>query len=75
VGLGFLCSRRGRFLGWIPCSSAHDSILGIKAIALDVAYKNQLYESRTINDNIRPVVNGTWDTALHAGVFNVRFKF
>jgi long-chain fatty acid transport protein len=71
VGMGFLCSGQGRFFGWIPCTSN----VGLKAIGLDLAYKNQLYESRTITNNNRPVVNGTWDTALHAGVFNVRFKF
>lgn len=75
VGVGLLCSGHGRFLGWIPCSTGHNSVFGVKAIGLDIAYKNQLYESRTITNNARPVVNGTWDTALHAGVFNVRFKF
>ena len=73
IGIGLLCSGQGRFLGWIPCKSS--GILGVKAIGLDVAYKNQLYDSRTIANNIRPVVNGTWDTTLHAGVFNVRLKF
>lgn len=75
VGLGFLCKDQGRFLGWIPCGGPDGGPLGIRGIGFDVAYKNQLYESRTITNNFRPVVNGTWETALHAGVFNLRFIF
>jgi len=75
VGLGFLCKGQGRFLGWIPCGGPNGGPLGIKGIGFDVAYKNQLYESRTITNNQRPVVNGTWETTLHAGVFNLRVNF
>lgn len=71
VGLGFLCQGQGRFLGWIPCRG----LMGIEGIGFDVAYKNQLYESRTITNNHRPVVNGTWETTLHAAVFNLRVNF
>ncbi|MGH7230453.1 MAG: OmpP1/FadL family transporter [Nitrospiraceae bacterium] len=75
VGLGMLCKGRGRFLGVVACSTSSTRGFGIKAIGLDVAYKNQLYESRTIANNIRPVVNGTWETVLHAGVLSLRLNF
>lgn len=75
VGLGFLCKDRGRFLGIIKCNTPLLGPVGIKGIGLDVAYKNQLYESRTITNNLRPVINGTYDTILHAGVLNLRINF
>ena len=75
VGLGLLCTGRGRFLGLVTCSTPPARGFGIKAIGLDVAYNNHLYESRTIAGNIRPVVNGTWETVLHAGVLSVRLNF
>lgn len=75
VGLGFLCKGQGRFLGFLNCDTPVLGPVNVRAIGLDVAYKNQLYESRTITDNLRPVVNGTWDTVLHAGVLNLRINF
>jgi long-chain fatty acid transport protein len=74
VGLGFMCKGEGHFLGWIPCSGSGEGF-GIKGIGFDVAYKNQLYDSRTITNNQRSVVNGTWETVLHAAAFNLRINF
>lgn len=75
VGLGFLCRGDGRFLGFVKCQSPVLGPISIKGIGLDVAYKNQIYESRTITNNLRPVVNGTWETILHAGVVSLRMIF
>lgn len=75
VGLGFLCKGQGQFLGFIKCQSPLLGPVSIKGIGLDLAYKNQLYESRTITNNLRSVVNGTWETTLHAGVMSLRINF
>ena len=70
VGLGLLCKGEGQFLGFVKCGNALT-----KGIGLDIAYKNQLFESRTITNNNRPVFIGTYDTILHAGVLNLRLLF
>jgi long-chain fatty acid transport protein len=75
AGLGFLCKGKGSFLGLVKCDSSEMGFLGVKGIGLDVAYKNQFYESRTIDNDVRPVINGTWQTTLHAGMLNVRIMF
>ena len=75
VGLGFMCKGQGRFLGFLKCQTPVLGPVGIKGIGLDLAYKNQLYESRTITNNLRPVVNGMWETVLHAGMLNLRINF
>jgi long-chain fatty acid transport protein len=75
IGLGFLCKGEGHFLGFIKCQSPLLGPVSIKGIGLDLAYKNQIYESRTITNNLRPVVNGTWETILHAGVMSLRINF
>lgn len=75
VGLGLLCKGDGRFLGLFKCRTPLMGPISIKGIGLDVAYKNQIYESRTIANNLRPVVNGTWETILHAGVVSLRLNF
>ncbi len=70
VGLGFFCTKQGMFLGLLPCSNQLT-----QGIGLDVAYKNQIFESRTINVNFRPIVRGRWENILHAGVLNFRLVF
>ena len=70
VGLGVMCKGQALFLGLIQCEN------GItKAIGLDITYVNQLYESRTISNNRQPVVNGTYNTSLHAGGIGLRVNF
>jgi len=66
-GIGFLCKKSAMFLGLIPCTET--------SYGFDIIYKNQLYESRTIRNNINPVVNGTYNTRLHAGGIGVRANF
>lgn len=75
VGLGFLCKGQGKFLGFIKCQNHLAGPVSMKGIGFDMAYKNQIYESRTITNNIRPIVNGTWETILHAGVMSLRINF
>ncbi|MEX0829729.1 MAG: outer membrane protein transport protein [Nitrospirales bacterium] len=70
VGLGFLCRAGGKFLGILPCNG-----FGRKAIGLDLAYQVLLYESRDINNNQQPLLNGTWDTTLHVGAVSLRLMF
>lgn len=75
LGLGFHCKGKGNFLGFIKCQNHLVGPVTLKGIGLDLAYKNQIYESRTITNNIQPVVNGTWETLLHAGVMSIRMNF
>lgn len=75
VGCGFLCKGQGKFFGFIKCQNHLVGLTSIQGIGLDLAYKNQIYESRTITNNIRPIVNGTWETILHAGVMSLRINF
>jgi long-chain fatty acid transport protein len=70
VGLGLMCKEQALFLGLLKC---HNSLT--KAIGLDFTYVNQLYESRTISNNRQPVVEGTYQTSLHAGGIGLRVNF
>ena len=69
-GMGFLCHNGGKFLGILPCNS-----LGGKAIGIDLAYQVLLYDTRDINNNQQPILNGTWDTTLHVGGISLRMEF
>ena len=70
VGLGMLCTKQALFLGLVKCQNSVT-----KAIGLDFTYVNQLYESRTISNNRQPVVEGTYQTTLHAGGIGLRVNF
>ena len=70
VGLGLLCKDQGLFLGLWKCRNSVT-----KAIGLDFTYVNQLYESRTITNNRQPVVDGIYQTTLHAGGIGLRMNF
>ena len=67
AGIGLLCRNSAMFLGLIHCNDT--------SIGIDLVYKNQLYESRTIRNNINPLVNGTYKTTLHAGGVGLRINF
>lgn len=67
AGIGAFCKGSAMFLGLIPCKDT--------SVGIDLIYKNQLYESRTIRDNINPLVNGKYNTTLHAGGIGVRVNF
>jgi long-chain fatty acid transport protein len=69
-GIGLLCKGSAMFIGWFPCKNS-----STEAIGVDLIYKNQLYVSRTIRNNINPVVNGTYNTRLHAGGIGLRVNF
>ena len=70
IGLGVMCREQALFLGLFSC---HNPVT--KSIGLDFTYVNQLYESRTIADNQQPIVEGTYETALHAGGIGLRVNF
>jgi len=70
AGVGFLCHAPGKFLGILPCDS-----LGAKAIGLDLAYQVLLYQTRGINNNQQPLLDGKWDTTLHVGALSLRVNF
>jgi len=70
AGLGFLCHAPGKFLGVLPCDS-----FGAKAMGIDLAYQVLLYNTRGINNNRQPVLNGEWDTTLHVGALSFRVNF
>jgi long-chain fatty acid transport protein len=70
LGIGVLCKGNAMFLGLFECGNGV-----IKAIGLDLIYKNQLYDSRRINNNIDPTVNGKYKTELQAGGIGIRINF
>jgi long-chain fatty acid transport protein len=74
VGVGFFC-KRGMFLGLIKCRNGDEERSATTGIGLDLAYQVAFYESRTIRNNIHPIINGTWDTIVHIGAINLRFNF
>lgn len=71
VGIGFLCTQGGHFMGVVPCGG--ESALWPKAIGLDVAYQEWIYERHTVTGNINPTVNGSYNAYVHLGT--VSFKF
>ncbi len=73
LGVGFLCTGAGKFLGMIPCSG--ESALWPKGIGLDLAYQEWFYESRTVVGNLNPTVNGTYHAFVHLGTFSLRYLF
>ena len=66
VGLGLTCKGQALFLGLFRCGNG---------ITMDFTYVNQLYESRTITNNRQSVLNGTYETVLHAGGIGLRMNF
>ena len=74
VGFGLFCRGGGHFFGIIPCGDS-EKALRPKGIGLDLVYKAILYEIRTINGNINPMVDGTYRTTLHVGSINLRMNF
>lgn len=76
-GLGFLCTNRGLFLGFIRCGNDGSTLIGTTAIGIDLAYQAILYQSRGITANDDPLgrVNGVWDTIIHVGALNLRTNF
>ncbi len=73
LGVGFLCTGAGRFLGVIPCSG--ESAFWPKGIGLDLAYQEWFYESRTVVGNLNPTVDGTYHAFVHLGTFSLRYLF
>lgn len=70
TGLGVTCKGNATFLNLFQCGGTR-----IDAIGLDLIYKNQIYDSRTIQNNINPVVDGMYKTQLHSGGIGVRINF
>jgi hypothetical protein len=58
------------FLGWFACKNSLTEAVGV-----DLFYRNQLYNTGKIKNNVNPVVNGTYNTRLHAGGIGVRVNF
>ncbi len=70
VGVGFHCRGKGKFLGFIPCTA-----LGTKSLGLDLAYQSVLYQSRGVNNNQQPILNGEWDTIFKVGAISLEAEF
>ena len=73
VGVGFMCTGQGKFLGLIPCSG--ESALWPKGIGVDLAYQEWFYDPRTVTGNLNPTVNGTYHAFVHLGTFSFRYLF
>ena len=75
VGAGFLCKDGGKFLGLIGCGAREGSSFWPKALGLDVAYQEWIYEPRTITTNLNPTVNGTYRAYIHLGIVSLKMQF
>jgi long-chain fatty acid transport protein len=75
IGMGWLCRRPGSFLGVLPCGDEQGRWWLPKAIGLDLAYQAVLYDSRKINNNIDPRVNGQWENTVHVGSLSLNVRF
>ena len=70
LGVGLLCKDSAMFLGCFACKNSLTEAVGV-----DLFYRNQLYNTGKIRNNVNPVVNGTYNTRLHAGGIGVRVNF
>lgn len=75
IGTGFLNGDGGEFLGLIACGGTTGSRFWPKALGLDVAYQEWIYEPRTITGTVNPTVNGTYHACVHLGAFSFRYLF
>ncbi len=73
LGAGFLCKDQGRFLGIVACGGV--SALWPKAIGLDVAFQEWFYESRAVDGNLNPTVDGAYHAYVHLGTVSAKFLF
>jgi long-chain fatty acid transport protein len=74
VGIGFLCTGAGRFLGLLTCGTKED-FFGRKALGVDLAYQAWLVDSRTVTGSPNPTVNGSYQTTTHVGSLTMRVNF
>lgn len=75
IGIGFLCTGHGKFLGLLQCRSQGKGLFSRTGVSLDLAYQTLLYRKRVISNNVDPVVTGKWDTTIHIGGLNLRINF
>jgi long-chain fatty acid transport protein len=75
IGLGLLCRPPGRLLGLLPCGSEQERWWTSKAIGLDLAYQELVYDTRHIGNAADPRVNGRWTTTTHVGSISLRINF
>ncbi|BCA55735.1 putative long-chain fatty acid outer membrane transporter [Nitrospira sp. KM1] len=73
LGAGLLCKGAGHFFGVVPCSG--ESALWPKAVGLDVAYQEWIYESRTVTGNNNPTVNGRYNAFIHLGTVSLQMRY
>ncbi|HKY72566.1 MAG TPA: outer membrane protein transport protein [Nitrospira sp.] len=71
VGVGLLCKQGGRFMGFVPCGG--NSPLWPKAIGIDVAYQEWIYDRHIVIGNVNPSVNGSYDAYVHLGIVSLKF--
>jgi long-chain fatty acid transport protein len=74
IGIGFLCTGAGRFLGLLTCGTK-EGFFGRKALGIDLAYQAWLVDSRTVTGSPNPTVNGTYQTTTHVGAMTMRVNF
>ncbi|RMH36414.1 MAG: long-chain fatty acid transporter [Nitrospirae bacterium] len=76
IGVGFLCTGQGLFLGLIQCGQNGAGMLIRKAIELDLSFNAILWDNRTVTNAPAPLgINGTYKTRTYAGTFTVVVKF
>jgi long-chain fatty acid transport protein len=73
LGAGFLCKDQGRFFGIVACGGV--SALWPKGIGLDVAFQEWFYESRAVEGNLNPTVDGSYHAYVHLGTVSAKFLF
>lgn len=80
TGLGLSCKGKGRLLGYIPCGSSRDAVLGIKEIGFAIAYQAMLYDTRTVHGSTTPfappgTADGTYQSTFHLGFIMLNARF
>lgn len=75
TGIGLTCIQGGTFLGVIPCGRGEGGSWAPQSIGVDASFQAWVYESRTIQGNNNPTVNGTYTAALYLGAVSLRVAF
>jgi long-chain fatty acid transport protein len=75
IGLGLLCRPPGTFAGVLPCGREEGPRWLPRALGLDLAYQEVVYDARQITNDNDPRVNGRWKTSTHVGSISFRFNF
>jgi len=77
VGLawGFSVEAKGDSSGSTSAEDTGDGLLWRKAIGIDLAHMEILFDSRAVTESPNPVINGTYKTTIYSGFVTFRVNF